>query len=112
MSRCRRVRVTTGTMADMGSEHPDPDEVRRHDVARLEILDAFEIAIERRDELIGIVGAAPDADQARRDVMAAFDLNEMQATAAMDLQIRRFARAERHRIAAEQQSIRARLELR
>lgn len=42
--------------------------------------------------------------------MAAFGLNEVQATAAVDLQVRRFDRAERHRIAAEQQSIRARLE--
>jgi DNA gyrase subunit A len=99
-------------MADVDDERPYSDEIRRHEIARLEILDAFATTIERREELIRIVGAAADADKARRDLMDAFDLNEAQATAALDLQIRRFAHAERQHIAAEQQDIRTRIESR
>ena len=90
----------------------DPDELQRLERARLEILDAFTLATEHRDELIRIVGAAADADAARVALMAAFDLSEVQATAALDLQVRRFASYERGRIASERDDIQSRLESR
>lgn len=92
------------------SERPHRDELQRHIRERLEILDAFILATERRDELIRIVGGAVDADAARAALMAAWDLNEVQATAALDLQIRRFANHERGRIAAERDDLRSRLD--
>jgi DNA gyrase subunit A len=78
---------------------------------RLAILDALVTAIERRAELIEIVASAENADQARSQLATAFDLNEIQATAALDLQVRRFATRERQRINDERNEIRAELGL-
>jgi DNA gyrase/topoisomerase IV subunit A len=87
-------------------EVPDPDEMRRHALNRLEILDAFVTAVDGREQLMQIVASCANADQARRVVMEPFGLNEVQATAALDLQVRRFAGQERQRIVDERESLR------
>ncbi|HEU5008899.1 MAG TPA: DNA gyrase subunit A [Jatrophihabitantaceae bacterium] len=71
---------------------------------RLEILDALILAVENRRRLFDVIAAAPSADQARQDLMAEFDLNEIQATAVLDLQARRFAELERTRLVQERQA--------
>jgi DNA gyrase subunit A len=86
--------------------------MRLHEVERLTILDAFAAATARRDELIHVVGESGDADEACRNLMAVFGFSEIQARAALDLQIRRFATYERGRIAAERDDIKSRLESR
>jgi DNA gyrase/topoisomerase IV subunit A len=74
---------------------------------RLELLDGLAAVLDRRDELMRVVGSAPSADLARTAVMATFELAEPQATAVLDLQVRRFAELDRHRILAERDEIRA-----
>lgn len=72
---------------------------------RVEILDALITAVDNRSRLFDIIGAAPTADEARRSVMREFDMNEIQATAVLDLQARRFARMERDRLTREREDI-------
>jgi len=72
---------------------------------RLEILDAVIMAVDNRRRLFDIIGVASSADEARRNVMDEFDLNEAQATAVLDLQARRFAKFERDRLVRERDDI-------
>jgi len=72
---------------------------------RLEILDAMIVALENRRRIFDIIGAAASADQARQDLMVDFDMNEIQATAVLDLQARRFAEFERTRLIQEREDI-------
>jgi DNA gyrase subunit A len=72
---------------------------------RIEILDALIIAVENRRRLFDVIGAAPSADDARRDLMAEFDMTEIQATAVLDLQARRFAEFERTRLVQERDEL-------
>lgn len=75
--------------------------------ARLEILDAMVIALERPEEFFAIVVSAVEADQAKQLLKGAFDLSEVQATAVVDLQIRRFTERERSRIVEERDAVSA-----
>jgi DNA gyrase subunit A len=88
-------------------EVPDPDEVHRHALNRLEILDALVTAVDRREQLVQIVASCADADQARRVVMDAFSWNEVQATAVLDLHVHRFAGQGRQRIVDEREFLRS-----
>jgi DNA gyrase/topoisomerase IV subunit A len=72
----------------------------------LAILDAMDAAIERRQELLEIVGAAPDADAARQAVMDRFAVGAEEATAVLELQVRRFSERERRRIREEAAELR------
>lgn len=94
-------------MGGVSERHETDADERRHLLDRLEILDAIMLALERREQMWSIVEAAPDADRARGDLMAALGLTEVQATAVMDLQVRRFSARERSRIAEERDSLRA-----
>ena len=87
------------------------DELRAHAAVRLRILDAMVVAIEHRAEMLEIVATSPHADEARINVMKRFGLDEIQAVAILDLQVRRFAELERGRILAERNEIRASLHL-
>jgi DNA gyrase/topoisomerase IV subunit A len=71
---------------------------------RLGVLDAFVIAIERREELMRVVGEAAGSDEAHTTVMQVFGLDEVQAHAVLDLQVRRFAT--RSAVIDERQSVR------
>jgi hypothetical protein len=83
--------VTLGRPSS-ADEVPYPGEMRRHALSRLEILDALVSALDRREQLVQIVALCTDAGQARRVVIDAFNWNEVQATAVLDLHVRRFAR--------------------
>ena len=89
----------------------DDAEVRRHTLERLEILDALVIALDRRDELMQIVASAQDAEQAQDRLRSAFSLNQVQAVAVMDLQVRRFGTEQRDRIRKEREHLRAMVHL-
>jgi len=76
---------------------------------RLAILQAMAIAIERRHELMDVIGSAADADAARQEIMTHFAFSDMQAVAVLDLEVRRFADRERRGISDEADEIRRRL---
>lgn len=76
---------------------------------RLEIVDAVSAVLDRRQELLEVIGAAVDPDAARQAIMTRFGLNEIQAVAVLDLQVRRFSQAERRRISDEAHQLRREL---
>ncbi len=69
---------------------------------RAHILDGLLIALANLDEVISIIRHAQDADTARVQLMDRFGLSERQATAILDMQLRRLAGLERLKIEAEQ----------
>jgi DNA gyrase/topoisomerase IV subunit A len=64
----------------------------------LEILDAFVIAMDRRDELMHIVSDTVDGDEAILRLKRVFALDDAQAHAVLDLQVRRFAGRQRQQV--------------
>lgn len=77
----------------------DKAEKRQH------ILEGYLIALGDIDAIIATIRAADDADDARNDLMAGFGLSVEQATAILDMQLRRLAALERHRIEEEHREI-------
>ncbi len=73
--------------------------------ARLHILAGLRIAINFLDEVIQLIRNAPDADAARQGLMVRFGLDEEQAKAILDMQLRRLAALERQQIEAEFQEL-------
>ena len=74
---------------------------------RQHILAGLLIAIGNLDEVIRTIREAADADDARTKLMTRFGLTEMQATAILDMQLRRLAALERQRIEDEYQEVTA-----
>src|SRR5512146_1491536 len=68
---------------------------------RAHILEGYLIALKNLDEVINIIRAASDVDTARNKLMKRFKLTELQATAILDLQLRRLAALERKKIETE-----------
>ena len=83
------------------SERPEIDEYESQWKQRLEFLDGMIAAMADPHRLMEIVDGAADAYQARRALMQELGLNEIQAIAVLDLQVRRFAAEERRHIADE-----------
>lgn len=69
--------------------------------ARLHVLEGLRIAIDNLDEVITIIRASADVDEARSNLMIRFDLSEIQAQAILDMQLRRLAALEREKIENE-----------
>jgi len=69
--------------------------------ARLHVLEGLRIAIDNLDEVIRLIRASADVDEARTSLMNAFDLSEIQAQAILDLQLRRLAALEQAKIESE-----------
>lgn len=74
--------------------------------AREHILEGLKIAVDHIDEVIAIIKKSKDADDARGKLMARFGLSEIQATAILDMQLRRLAALERQKIEDELAMIR------
>ena len=70
--------------------------------ARSHILEGLLIALANLDEVIATIRQALDADMARERLMERFSLSERQATAILDMQLRRLAALERQKIEDEQ----------
>lgn len=68
---------------------------------RLHILQGLLIALDNLDAVIALIRAADSADHARRGLMSQFGMSEIQATAVLDMQLRRLAKLERGKIQAE-----------
>ncbi|KJE22696.1 DNA gyrase subunit A [Frankia torreyi] len=76
---------------------------------RLHVLDGLLIALDHLDEVITLIRNAESADAARGQLMERFTLSEIQATAILDMQLRRLAALERQRIIDEAAELRARI---
>src|SRR5512143_1146974 len=80
--------------------------------AREHILLGLQIALDHLDELIDLIRKAPDRDIAREQMMARFQLSELQAKAILEMQLQRLTGLERQKILdelAEVQSLITRL---
>ena len=69
--------------------------------ARAHILEGLKIALDHLDEVIDTIKKSKDADTARTNLMTRFGLTEIQATAILDMQLRRLAALERQKIEDE-----------
>ena len=74
---------------------------------RAHILEGYLIALKNLDEVINIIRAASDVDSARGRLMKRFKLTEPQATAILDLQLRKLAALERKKIETEYKEVTA-----
>ncbi|MBK8904283.1 MAG: DNA gyrase subunit A [Anaerolineaceae bacterium] len=77
---------------------------------RQHILAGLLIALEHLDDVIETIRRSPDADTARTQLMARFGLSEPQATAILDMQLRRLAALERQKIEDEYREVTAHIE--
>jgi DNA gyrase subunit A len=68
---------------------------------RAHILEGLKIALDHLDEVIRTIRQSPDADTARERLMKRFKLTEIQATAILDMQLRRLSQLERKKIEDE-----------
>ncbi len=77
---------------------------------RQHILEGLLIALQHLDDVIQTIRQSPDADVARTELMNRFGLTEIQATAILDMQLRRLAALERQKIEDEYREISERVE--
>jgi DNA gyrase subunit A len=80
---------------------------REKAAARAHVLEGLLVALDAIDEVIAIIRGAVDADEARGGLMRRFDLSEVQATAILDMMLRRLAALEREKLAQELADLRA-----
>src|SRR5918994_852187 len=69
--------------------------------ARAHVLPGYLIALDNLDEVIALIRAAADADEARTQLMERFELSEIQAQAILDLRLRALTGLERKRVEDE-----------
>lgn len=69
--------------------------------AREHILEGLKIAVNHIDEVISIIKKSKDADEAKQRLITRFKLTDIQATAILDMQLRRLAALERQKIEDE-----------
>ena len=74
---------------------------------RAHILEGLRIALSNLDAIIALIRGAEDVDAARNGLMERFDLDQPQAQAILDLQLRRLAALEREKIENEFQELQA-----
>lgn len=73
--------------------------------ARAHILEGLKIAVENIDAVIETIKKSKDADEAKDKLMKRFGLSVIQATAILDMQLRRLAALERQKIEDEYQMV-------
>jgi DNA gyrase subunit A len=71
--------------------------------ARAHILEGLRIALDFLDEVIRTIRESADADAAKAQLMARFNLSDLQAQAILDMQLRRLAALERQKLEDEYQ---------
>jgi DNA gyrase subunit A len=76
---------------------------------RAHVLEGYLIALEHLDEVIALIRAADDADEARAGLMERFGLSEIQAQAILDLRLRALTGLERKRIEDEHRDLQERI---
>jgi DNA gyrase subunit A len=78
--------------------------------ARLHVVQGLLIALDNIDEVIDTIRRSRTADTARRNLMRKFKLTEIQATAILDMQLRRLAAMERTKLKNEEKELLGRIE--
>jgi DNA gyrase subunit A len=73
--------------------------------ARAHILEGLKIALDHLDAVIKTIRESPDADTAKKNLCERFGLSELQATAILDMQLRRLAALERKKIEDEYKEV-------
>ncbi len=73
---------------------------------RLHVLEGLLVALDHLDEVINLIRNSESADTARGELMSRYELSEIQATAILDMQLRRLAALERQRIIDEATELR------
>jgi DNA gyrase subunit A len=76
---------------------------------RAHILEGYLIALDNLDEVIALIRAAADTDEARQQLMKRFELSEIQAQAILDLRLRALTALERKRVEQEHADLRERI---
>ena len=76
---------------------------------RAHILRGLAKALDHLDEVIALIRRSPSADTARTGLMELLEVDEVQATAILDMQLRRLAALERQKILEELADIEARI---
>lgn len=69
--------------------------------ARAHILEGLKIALDHLDEVIETIKKSKDAEEAKANLIKKFGLSDLQATAILDMQLRRLAALERQKIEDE-----------
>ncbi|MDR1428196.1 MAG: DNA gyrase subunit A [Bifidobacteriaceae bacterium] len=77
--------------------------------ARAHILRGLLRALDQLDQVIALIRRSPSAEEARTGLMSLLGVDEIQASAILDLQLRRLAALERQKILDEAQAIEARI---
>ena len=77
--------------------------------ARAHILRGYLKALDLLDEVIALIRSSPDVGDARTGLMALLDVDELQANAILELQLRRLAALERQKIADEAAELEGRI---
>ena len=72
---------------------------------RAHILAGLRIAIQNLDEVIALIRSSDDVESARTDLMSKFDLDQPQAQAILDMQLRRLAALEIEKLENEYQDL-------
>ncbi len=78
--------------------------------ARLHILDGLKIAVDHIDAVIQTIRASKDQEEAKINLMEKFKLSDIQATAILDMQLRRLAALERQKIEDEIKQVKANID--
>ena len=81
----------------------------RKALARAHVLEGYLIALDNLDEVIQLIRAADDADEARTGLMERFELSELQAQAILDLRLRALTGLERKRVENEYADLQERI---
>jgi DNA gyrase subunit A len=77
--------------------------------ARAHILRGYLKALDALDEVIALIRASASVEAARQGLMGLLDIDEIQANAILELQLRRLAALERQKISDEHAAIEARI---
>jgi DNA gyrase subunit A len=74
---------------------------RQKAAARAHVLEGLLIALDHLDEVIALIRASQTPDEARGQLMERYAMSEVQATAVLDMMLRRLAALERQKIVDE-----------
>ena len=77
--------------------------------ARAHILEGFEIALDNLDEIIALIRASANANEARVELMTRFALTERQAQAILEMRLRALTALEREKILNELRELREKI---
>ncbi len=77
---------------------------------RSHILEGLKIALDNLDEVIKTIRESKTQDEAKTNLRSRFELSDIQATAILDMQLRRLAALEREKIENEYQELKKRID--